>query len=844
MSELTLPGYGESQWLESGCTGDLYRCRRDDGSEVAVRKLNALAIDRDRLRRNFRRHREAPPHEGVARLVEFQVDESPYFAAREWVEGGSPLSEVEVPEDESEAWAILGELAEGLAHLHRYGIHHGNLHPGKVFLSKPAESGHRVRVIDAGPGPGGKVHFLDLDGNAWFAPPEQLEHPEEWDDGKAERWDVYRFGALAFAWLNGRLPRGLRYLESLQAAIEEGGGRPVPIDGAILADDLCRSPGYAWSDGDGPVTRETRLRREIIDRCLAIDPADRPVDMREVVAAFEALEVRFSRERTEAKVQATIEEAEARVRAEKRRQARKLGQTRLTAAMLLASLIVTALFLVRFRERSRGYENRASDLAQVVRHQKSQLEDFDRRWSQTQHDLRTTREAADSVFAQVGQANVATADSLPAEGSLEYENLEKSREFLLKAIAEAADDPARELERVRNLQHLAHVEIRLDRKVEAQQRFEEAIPQFEALLEARAAEISVVQDIESRLADCHETMARLIDADPSEEMRRALAGAARYLERLTARRPDDADLNRRRLSIDFRLARQLHEHRRFEEALAGYVALGERIEVMRTGEPDSLSISEMVGEVQFHTALTLRELGREPESVRAYLAALETFTSLGSGRSQTDEECLRLARLYTDLGELFLAADSVSADEVEELLNEALRLVSPVAFRRPDHLETAILFARTTARIGALERDSGRWTDGYRSSLAGIEQLEAALEQAPGDLDGRLTLVELRAGHTELLKYQESIARKCLGKGIEMAHQLQDEIESRDAKWPRGVCEGARIRLVRVFQTYGELSRQLGDVEQAEACFERAHRARALLVHREDQVGEGDAVAF
>ncbi len=807
---------------------------------MAVRRLNALSLDRDRLRQNFRRQREAPSHEAVVSLLDFQVDASPYLMIQAWEEEARSLSEFPAPRDETAAWRALTGLADGLAHLHKHGAHHGNLHPGNVLVV--GDSG-TMKVVDAGPGLAGRVYHIDLGEAAWYAPPEQLENPERWEDGGAERWDVYRFGVIAYAWLNGVTPRGGGYRRARENALAESGGRPVGVDIAALAEDMRQTVEVTWKEGSD-LSRENRLRREIVDRCLSLDPRERPVDMREVAAAFEALETRFEREASAERMRATIIEAEERVSVERTRQAATLRRTRLVAASLLVMLLVTALFLVRYHQRSRGYENRASELDLVVRHQRSQLEESDRRLSQSRHELRTTREAADSVFSQLGKFDPVSSVVIPPEGSIERENLEKSREFFLDALAEAADDPARELERLRNWHNLAHVELHLGLRDEARSRLESAIAQFERLIAERGAETTVVHEAEARLADCHETLVGLVENDPSDELRAALTGASRYLERMAERRSDDHGLARRRLSVDFRLARQHFEHGDYVEALVGYVSLGHRLEAMRAVEPESAALRDMIGEIQFHTARPLREEGRDAEAVAAYLAALETLGRVDRGRAHSDEECLRLASVYLDLGDLLSREERTPAAEIEEVYNEALRLVSPVAFRQPHHLETAVLFARVTARIGMIERESGRWTDGYRSSLAGIEKLEAALENSPEDLEARLTLVEMRVEHVRLLKYQKAVAMKCLGKGIEMAHLVHDEIDSEITTWPRGVRKIARVRLAAAFQAYGEMCREMGDAEQAESCFERANRAKSLLVRSEVGNPEVETVTF
>ncbi|MCB1230858.1 MAG: hypothetical protein KDN19_11355 [Verrucomicrobiae bacterium] len=843
MSEPSLPGFEVDRWICSSSSGELFRCRRDDGTKLAVRRLNALAMDRDFLRQNLRRQLAMPFHGAVNPVCDFQVDASPYFVASPWVENAVTLHDQPRPDDEAEAWGRLRKLVGGLAHLHRHGVCHGNLHPGNVFLLEHRDA---LCVTDAGPGLIGRVHHIDIGESAWFAPPEQLESPECWEDGAAFRWDVYRFGVIAYFWINGKLPRGHVYRAAREEVVEESGGRPVAVDIGTLAQDLRQSPTCVWNDS-GNVSRECLLQREIVDRCLSLDPDDRPVDMREVAAEFETLDIRFASEAAELKIRRTIDDAEARVAAEKRRQAKKLARAWLIAAVFLATLVVTSLLLVRFVGRSRGFQNRASELNLVVRHQRSQLEDFDRRWSQTQHELKTTREAADSVFSQLGPSeNQSESSSVPAEGSIEHENLAKSKEFFAKAIADSTNP----LDRARAMHNLAHVERRLGESDHARKHLAEAVPLFEAVLEERKTQISVVQDVESRLADCHESLAGVVAHDPSEEMLRELTEAARYLEKMAERRSDDEQLNRRRLSIDFRLARQQHEHRLYEAALAGYISLGKRLEGMRDESSESLALLQMVSEVQYQTALTLRAQGRDRGAVDAFLAALETIGKVTAEKGSTgDEDCLKLATIYLDLGELFLDSKTSAPTDAEEVFNEALRLVSPVAFRRPGHLETAIILARTTAHISAIEQASGNWTEGYRSSVSGIEKLEAALGSDPENLDGRLTLIELRASHLDFLKYQKNIAKIVLAKGLEMAHEVHEEVESLDRDLPAGIRQSARERLVLVYDAYGKWCEELGEREQAASCFDRANRARELLASYEiapsaQNAAGAEAVAF
>ena len=832
MSEVSFPDIEKAERVGSGHAGEVFWVRRQDGTELAVKRLDAMAIDRDRLGRNCRRHLQAPPHPGVVPLVGFQVGASPYFIASEWSKEGCTLASLAGSLAEEAAWPLILEIAGALAHLHRHGVHHSNLHPGNVFVESADPL--RVRVADAGPGLAGRVHHLDLGDSAWFAPPEQLEQPSAWEDGAVERWDVYRFGALAYWMINGKAPRGGVYRACLDALVAEGGGRPAPVDLALLALDMRGQEAVVW---DVPaVDRETQVRREVLERCLSLDPAIRPVDLREVVEAFAEIERKLASERAEELHQAALAETEAQVKREKARHLARLQRVRLVAACLLGSLLLMSALLVRYFQRSHSFQNRVSEMGLIIGQQSSEIEALDRHRSQSAHELRTAREAADAVFSHISTTGE-ESDLAPAEGSVEWENLQKSRAFIVASLQVSESDPAKSLERARDLQHLAHVETRLGRGEEAGEHLRQSVALFERELAGGKMEAELRQDCESRLADGYEALAALIDQDPGEEKLAALSEASRYLRIVAERRPQDRQLAQRRMAADFRLGRQLHEHRGFDAALAAFDSVVAQLDKLKASEPESAPLLEMLAEVRYHTALSLRETGRTREAADAYALALETLAQLTGDRALTEEQSLRLGMIYTDLGELF--AGKVPDEESSQLLNEAQRLLNPIHERRPQHLEAAGALSRTLSQLARIGQRQDRWKDSYRMSVAAVENLEAALAGDPASIESRLLLVELRAGHVELVRYQKTAAEKVLGKGFEMAEAVRADLEA-DTAMSRGIRQGWRLKLAQIYETYGKLSESFGDSDRARLCQERATQTRQLLASR-DPVSAPDA---
>jgi tetratricopeptide (TPR) repeat protein len=832
MGDLNIPGIQESEWIGTGNCGETYRGKLANGTRVAVKKLHAMGLDRDRVARNCRRALKAPAHPGVIALISSGVESTPYHLVMEWHDTGKPINGLQGALPEQEAWPFIISLAEALAHLHRHGIHHGNLHPGNVIAEPGAYV--RARVTDYGPGFVGRVHHLDIGETAWFAHPDQLDSPQAWEDGAVERWDVYRFGAVAYWLLHGNTPRGLGYRTAREMEIEKSGGRPVPVDIVALAEDMRRERDLNWNQ-PSPSSDIVRLR-DIVDRCLSLDPSRQFHDMREVCRAFEALDRQMAIADAEARVEAARQDADRREARERVFQLARLRSARRLAACLAGCLLLASALLVRYFQRSYTFEGRITELGVVVDHQEGRIESLDREKSQVAHELHQAREAADAVFAHIGQG-AASAAGVPAEGTIERENLEKSKTFVVQNLRHEPKTSDEQLERSRNLQHLAHLETRLGAKEDALLHLAEAVSGFEKAHAERNSEPEITQDIESRLADCHEAMAGLIVRDPSREMLTALSEASRHLKSIATRRPDDRQVALRQIAVDSRLAHQFQAHRDPTRALEIYSGLAGRLGTWIEKEPGSRAPMELLSDIQYQSAAILREIGRPAESAEAYAAAMESLSLLTGDRPPSDDHAVRMGRIYADLGELF--ANSAPEAEQYQLFNEANRLLGPVHDRRPDHVEAATWLSRARFHLGRIDRNASRWSDGYRVSLSAVEVLESAIAISPNDLEARLTLVEVRAGHAEMLEYQKTTARKCLDKGFDLAEAAREQLDGDDAM-PVGAKKSWQIRLAGLYERYGKLARKLGDTERATLCDDRATQTRELLVRNEAELTATD----
>jgi serine/threonine-protein kinase len=146
----------------------------------------------------------------------------------------------------AEALRIASEIAKGLAHAHERGVVHRDLTPGNVFLCGDGQ----VKLLDLGLAHAFGRRKLEGGTPAYMAPEQERGAPED------ERTDVYALGAILHHLLAGEPP---------------------------FAPGARRGPPPRLEVPGAPALGE------LVARCLAPDPVERPRDAGEVRAALEGL---------------------------------------------------------------------------------------------------------------------------------------------------------------------------------------------------------------------------------------------------------------------------------------------------------------------------------------------------------------------------------------------------------------------------------------------------------------------------------------------------------------------------------------------------------------------------
>jgi serine/threonine-protein kinase len=260
-AELVANRYRIARWLGTGGMGRVYEALDTElGERVALKVLRAgLSEDAiERFRREVRLTRRIQ-HPNVARMFDIGESLGQRFLTMELVAGESLLAAMGRPMEWTRLKAIALQICAGLAAAHDKGVVHRDLKPDNILIERGTERavltdfGIARSIDDAAVTQVGSVV-----GTPRYMAPEQLAGREV-----DHRADVFALGVILYELAAGNRPWS--------------GENPIAIAVAQATQPL--TPLRARSVPDSFA--------EIVTRCLALEPADRPASAREVADAIE-----------------------------------------------------------------------------------------------------------------------------------------------------------------------------------------------------------------------------------------------------------------------------------------------------------------------------------------------------------------------------------------------------------------------------------------------------------------------------------------------------------------------------------------------------------------------------
>ena len=268
-----IPGVQITRLLGTGAYGEVWvGVDINTNRQVAVKFFHHQSgVDWQLLSKEVEKLVSLATQRYVVQLLDVGWEATPPYYVMEYLEDGSLDQFIKTADSISvqQAVELFHDITTGLTHAHDKGILHCDLKPANILL----DADRRPRIADFGQSRLSTDQSPAL-GTLFFMAPEQADL----DAIPDPRWDVYGLGAILYTLLEGSAPNrsendlkkietsgGLKKrLKSYQATINNAGNP---------ADSILRS------DIDPPL-------REIIRKCLAVDPQERFSSVRDILDAL------------------------------------------------------------------------------------------------------------------------------------------------------------------------------------------------------------------------------------------------------------------------------------------------------------------------------------------------------------------------------------------------------------------------------------------------------------------------------------------------------------------------------------------------------------------------------
>jgi hypothetical protein len=815
--------------IGQGSCGIVYRAVTvDTRSPCAVKVFSSMAINRKLMAIGMRGLQQMPDHPGILQALRFEFDDAPYYVSMPLVgfkvEDGKGKPHWETPTLESccgkvpadEAWRYIYEVCDSLAWLHKHNLVHCNLKPRNVLIEEDQASSSKIS--DPVQGWIGGVHHFDATDHFMYLPPDQAEHPDALAT-QGTAWDVYSFGVLAFRLLTGRFPRGdAEFSEQLQRRSKDRGATVLTVDNSAILSAVRGQHDVVWPSR--PTSKWDERRKELIDRCLALDPKHRWPDLREVMREFERLEADF-----------LLEDAREKIELERRRQARRVWLLRTSAQVLgilfVSALVVgTTLFLTNLHRAEKAEKNLSAkemeSLVQASAHQvkvsslEERLQEAREARRQSDANLQMSQAAVDQFLTQLLQ--LPTGLGLQAEISQKQVN--EALAFYERERGNLKDNDELLPERSRNYFNTAQLLMRKGQRPEARQWFDKAKSALLVLLQKQpghadttrrqallgrtcrwlgALEADAGHRVEALalFKDAVASLAPAIEADPKDRNNRYECASAWYELGKRARRDGKSDLSAEALSK--------------VPVLMNPKVIGEEL----TAQEQFL-----LARSQIEHSLSQRDQGKLDEAMKSLFDSMEVMVKLVERAApHNQEQALTLAEAYIEFGEI--VAGKLGTTDAKDAQSEAQAILTELVRTQPKWAEARYLLARNYGDLAALERDLGKSSEALERQKLAVQTIEDLSKDNPDNARFLTEFARQKGAHAQLTcdigRAKDSIplATQAVEKLDALLHRNDVVLDELDRK-------SCGVLLAQLYGILGHSGEVAKDTKLAKSSFAKA----------------------
>ena len=287
MSKTIIPNYELLKIIGKGSTGEVWLAEYQSKGPLAVKCLNPHSINQEILSDALVKVFKSNDTPGIGKIYDFNLSgKTPYITYKLYSEAilgkdsqtnYKTRSLVELASNISykDSWSISLKVAQSLKLLHSKNISHCNLKPSNILFDHGIDPD--PKLTDFAQGYLGGLEQINPSESLFYSHPDQLKGEDHSINNNGIRWDIYSFGAVLYKLLTGEYCR----LNKEIIAFKNRKGRNSSKYSGISANQVARAitnkPIINWPYP--PSTNKEKSFREIIEKCLTIDPNNEFSDM-------------------------------------------------------------------------------------------------------------------------------------------------------------------------------------------------------------------------------------------------------------------------------------------------------------------------------------------------------------------------------------------------------------------------------------------------------------------------------------------------------------------------------------------------------------------------------------
>jgi eukaryotic-like serine/threonine-protein kinase len=711
--------------IGSGGCGRVYLAHDERGAEVALKILDENAVNRRLLEAATLRLELGGWPEGLLPVVSAEFSEVPAIrvtpCALETRPDGSRAPRTLQHHLDAhpglDSWKLVKSIARPLAAMHRKGVAHGNLKPGNIILD---ENGGAILTDWALGNMPGTRHLAFTDA-VLYQSPEQLKDPAGYDGPEAFRRDVFSFGVIAYRILTGRFPRCHDTFDYVAPPCGETRREGLKADLDRIARNLEGQRDFSWPDE--PRNPLETGYREWIDRCLALNPIERPLAMTEVIDGIGSVDRELA---------ASKESGDTALR-KRRADKRAWSAVFVTGAMTMVALVFAGLWHLsktRLHNEKLGAADAVSTHKAAAEAALARQVDAEARMEKARQELGYEREVGlarleasrligDHLFSWAMEKGHRSLPPLDGR-ELRLKRLERYFEDFLTRTAsiESLAD-----ERARARLQLSEIALAAGDAPAATKRLGEALKAWENL--------PMDADLRFRVATNSLLLALLRQSQGDPETGTAFAKARKAFSEVP-RAGVDADLLDQRLAtLDFHEAKLLAAKGDDTRALEQLMRATQTLNRIADHRPDAVILRSELAACYLSSATILEGIGNLGDAREVRTLAMSELTRLLEKRPGDPALRLELAGCHGAMAEAAVLSGDITG--AESLTREALKLLDGLLIEQPDHAEA---LSRKAAQLGlraGIRRDRGMAAEAMADFEEGIRLLEGLRASSPGN---------------------------------------------------------------------------------------------------------------